>query len=218
MKKNFIVSVITSFLIGCIGGCISTIIENSKEETVIIKELEPIHIETKIVEVVEEQPTIEEVASQEYITKMEELKTTEDKKQWFIEYKDLIFKYYKYLDPPETVFDVFSEEEVQLIFRVVETETYDQDFMSKANVASVVFNRFYSGDFGDTITEVITTENQFAYGRKCITEDTILAVMYAFEIEDTTNEALFFHSNEKTEMFCGAEYIFTDMAGHHFFK
>jgi spore germination cell wall hydrolase CwlJ-like protein len=218
MKKIFIISVITSFLIGCIGGCISTIIENSKEETVIIKELEPIHIETNAVEIVEEQATIEEVASQEYIAKMEELKTTEDKKQWFIEYKDLIFKYYKYLDPPETVFDVFSEEEVQLIFRVVETETYDQDFISKANVASVVFNRFYSGEFGDTITEVITADKQFAYGRKCITEDTILAVMFSFEVEDTTDGALYFHSNEKTEEFCGAKYSFSDDAIHHFYK
>ena len=218
MKKIFIIFVITSFLISCIGGGIVSIVNNSKEETVVTKELEPIHIETKTVEVVEEQPTIEETASQEYIAKMEELKITEDKKQWFLEYKDLIFKYYEYLDPPETVFDVFSEEEVQLIFRVVEIETYDQDFISKANVASVVFNRFYSGEFGDTITEVITADKQFAYGRKCITEDTILAVMFSFEVEDTTDGALFFHSNEKTETFNGAKYMFTDLCGHNFYK
>lgn len=217
MKKILMISMIT-FIISFLIGYISVVIENSKEETVIIKEIEPTHIETKTLEVVEEQPSIEEIATQEYIIKMEELKTTEDKKQWFLEYKELIYKYYGHIDPPETVFDVFSEEEVQLIFRVVETETYDQDFNSKVNVANVVFNRFYSGEFGDTITEVITTENQFAYGRKSITEDTIYAVMYAFEVEDTTDGALYFHSNKKTEKFNGADYIFSDDAIHHFYK
>ena len=57
-----------------------------------------------------------------------------------------------------------------------------------------------------------------AYGRKNITEDTIWAVMYAFEIEDTTEGALFFHSNNKTNTFNGANYIFTDSCGHHFYK
>ena len=122
------------------------------------------------------------------------------------------------LDPPETIYDYFTEDEIRLICRVVETETYDQDFMSKVNVANVVLNRYYSDKFGETITEIVTSPYQFAYGRKNITEDTIWAVMYAFEIEDTTEGALFFHSNSKTNTFNGANYIFTDSCGHHFYK
>ena len=85
-------------------------------------------------------------------------------------------------------------------------------------MACVVFNRLDSGKFGDTITEVVTSPYQFAYGRKNITEDTILAVMYAYEIEDTTQGALYFNSfKERKDTFCGADYIFTDRCGHHFY-
>ena len=81
----------------------------------------------------------------------------------------------------------------------------------------MVLNRIESGEFGETVKEVITTESQFAYGREVITEDTILAVMYSFEIIDTTEGALYFHSNEKTDTFCGRDFIFQDSAGHNFY-
>ena len=111
----------------------------------------------------------------------------------------------------------FTEDEVRLICRVVETETYQCDFDSKVNVANVVLNRIESGEFGETVEDVITADNQFAYGRKSITEDTILAVEYAFMMEDTTQGALFFHSNRKTDKFCGNDFIFQDEAGHNFY-
>lgn len=165
-----------------------------------------------------EEKDIVEVKQEELAAKIEELDNIEDKKEWFLTYKELVFKYAKWVDPPETVFDVFSEEEIRLVCRMVETECYQQDFESKVNVASVAFNRLESGKFGDTMTEIITTPKQFAYGRRDITEDSILAVQYAFEIEDTTQGALYFHSNPKTNTFNGADYIFTDLAGHHFYK
>lgn len=165
--------------------------------------------------------SINELKQEEFNSKLEKIAYLKDenKMEWFNAYKDLTFKYMKWVDRPETVFDAFSEEEVTLICRVVETETYDQDFDSKVNVANVVFNRFESGKFGDTITEVTTKPKQFAYGRKNITEDTILAVMYAYEIGDTTQGALFFNSfKEKREKFCGADFIFQDSAGHKFYR
>jgi spore germination cell wall hydrolase CwlJ-like protein len=119
---------------------------------------------------------------------------------------------------PETISDVFSDEEIYLICRVVETECYQQDFDSKVNVANVVLNRYYDGRFGETITEVITSPKQFAYGRKNIEEDTMLAVQYAYECEDTTQGSLYFHSNPKTDTFSGANFVFQDKAGHNFYK
>ena len=171
-----------------------------------------------VFEEVIEEPEPYEIVIQEMQEKMSEIESIEDSKEWFLAYKDIVFEYAEWIDPPETIFDYYAEDEVRLICRVVETETYQCDFDSKVNVANVVLNRIESGEFGETVEEVITTESQFAYGREVITEDTILAVIFSFEIQDTTNGALFFHSNEKTEMFNGAKYIFTDNAGHHFYK
>ena len=183
--------------------------------------VEPVPI--VINEEVKEEIVIEEanqfdVAYENMQKEMATIESIEDKKEWFIAYKDIVHKYAKWFDPPETVFDIFSEEEVKLICRVVETECYDQDFDSKVNVASVVFNRIeHGGEFGNSVEEVITKPNQFAYGRKNLTEDSILAVQFAFEIRDTTNGALYFHSNSKTDTFNGADYIFSDSCGHNFY-
>ena len=172
-------------------------------------------------EIIPEPIPIEEMKQYEFDTKLKEIKHIKDEstKEWFFAYKDLTYEYMKWVELPETVYDVFNEDEIRLIWRVVETETYDQDFDSKVNVANVVFNRLKSGDFGETITEVITKENQFAYGRQKITDDTIYAVMYAYEMSDTTQGALYFNSfKEKKESFNGAAYLFTDNCGHNFYK
>lgn len=160
---------------------------------------------------------IVEIKRQEYMTKLEELQSIEDEQERFIAYKELYEEYLEWCDFPETIYDSFSEEEILLIQKVVETETYQCDFMSRVNVANVVFNRLRTGEFGDTIEEIITSGYQFAYGRDDISESTILAVEYAFLNEDTTQGALYFHSNPKTETFCGREWIFQDNAGHHFY-
>ena len=170
-----------------------------------------------VFEEVIEEPDPYEIAIQEMQEKMTEIESIEDNKEWFLAYKDIVFEYAEWIDPPETIFDYYAEDEVRLICRVVETETYQCDFDSKVNVANVVLNRIESGEFGETVEEIITIEGQFVYWREIITEDTILAVMYAYEMEDTTYGALYFHSNEKTDDFCKADYIFTDLCGHHFY-
>ena len=180
--------------------------------------LSDITYEIVVEEVIEEEePDQYEIAIQEMQEKMSEIESIEDNKEWFLAYKDIVFEYAEWIDPPETIFDYYTEDEVRLICRVVETETYQCDFDSKVNIANVVLNRIESGEFGETVEEVITTESQFAYGREVITEDTILAVMFAFEFEDTTNGATFFHSNKQTDTFCGKSYIFSDDAVHHFY-
>lgn len=166
------------------------------------------------------EPTLDpfEVAINKMEEELIEISSIEDNMEWFINYKDIVSRYTMWISPPNSIYDCFTEEEINLICRVVETETFECDFDSKVNVANVVFNRLEHGEFGKTIKEIITTKNQFAYGRKNISEDTILAVEYAFMVEDTTNGALFFHSNKKTNTFCGASYIFSDDAVHHFYK
>lgn len=119
---------------------------------------------------------------------------------------------------PLRITDVFTEEELMYFYRCVETEVCGADFRSKVNVASVILNRLYSDRFPDDLITVITSPSQFAYSRTNITESTVAACAYAFEIEDTTDGALFFHSGDFSETFNSATYIFTDSVGHHFYK
>lgn len=157
------------------------------------------------------------IKSQEVLDKQEELSSIEDNEEWFIAYKDLIEEYSEWVDPPETIYDYYTEDEIYLMQRCIETETFEQDFDSKVNVASVILNRIESDEFANEVSEIIV-KGQFAFGRENISENTVLALEYAFMIGDTTDGALYFHSNPKTETFNGAEFIFTDTAGHHFYK
>lgn len=160
---------------------------------------------------------IVEVKRNEYAEKVEALQSIEDEQERFIAYKKLYDEYLEWADLPETIYDCYSEEEILLIQKVVETETFDCDFNSKANIALVVLNRVNSEEFGNTITEVVTAKNQFAYGRDNISESTVLAVEYAFLNYDKTHGALYFHSGKKTNTFNKKQYKFTDDAGHHFY-
>ena len=219
--KRFISLLILSFIVVSLMIPISYINDkNNNTNDVYVVEpvlLSDITYEIVVEEVVEEQDPYE-IAIQKMQEKISEIESIEDNKEWFLAYKDIVFEYSEIINPPETIYDCLTEEEINLICRVVETETFECDFISKVNVANVVFNRLEHGEFGKTIKEVITTKKQFAYRRKEISEDTILAVEYAFQIGDTTNGALFFHSNKKTDTFCGASYIFSDDAVHHFYK
>ena len=185
-------------------------------ENEVIETTPNITYELIIKEVIEE-PNPYDLAIQSMQLKLSEIESIEDKMEWFLAYKAIIHEYDSIIDPPETIYDYCTDEEINLICQVVETETYQCEFSSKVNVANVVFNRLEHGEFGETIEEVVTSKNQFAYARKNISEDTILAVEYAFMMEDTTNGALFFHSNKKTNTFCGNEFIFQDEAGHNFY-
>ena len=214
--KRFISMLILLFMIVSLVIPISNINNQHKNDVSEPVLLSDITYEIVFEEVIEE-PDPYEIAIQEMQEKMSEIESIEDNKEWFLAYKDIVFEYAEWIDPPETIFDYYTEDEVRLICRVVETETYQCDFDSKVNIANVVLNRIESGEFGETVEEVIATESQFAYDREVITEDTILAVMFAFEFEDTTNGALYFHSNKQTDTFCGKSYIFSDDAVHHFY-
>lgn len=163
------------------------------------------------------EKSIYDIKSEEVLKKQEELKSIANKKEWFIAYKNLINEYSEWVDPPESIYDVYSNDEIYLMQRCIETETFEQNFDSKVNVASVILNRLNSEEFSNDVHKVIV-KGQFAFGRKKISEDTKLALEYAYMIGDTTEGALYFHSLAYKPRFNGADYIFTDEAGHHFYR
>ena len=149
---------------------------------------------------IEEEKSELEIAIENMNADMKAIENIDDKKEWFISYKKIIDKYSYILDPPETIYDYFSEQELDLLFKVVQAEIGDYSFEQKINVANVVYNRVYHERFGETLSEVLIP-SQFAtisngrINRVKVDEDTILACEYAFLFEDTTNGALFFDSD-----------------------
>ena len=135
----------------------------------------------------------------EYRQLMKERLKAEDKKEWFLKYKKFMDNA-KFEDKPETIYDCFREQELNLLFKVVQAEIGDYSFNQKVNVANVIFNRITHERFGETLNEVLVP-SQFAtisngrINRVKVDEDTILACEYAFLFEDTTNGALFFDSD-----------------------
>lgn len=158
-----------------------------------------------------------EIAQEVYYSLFDELDNTEaeDLEEWFRKYQILADKYDKDRDKLECI---FSEEEIQLMWQVIETETYDATFIQKVNVANVLLNRFQSLDFSYmNMIEVITEENQFTYYRTKITQSTKDALTFAFEVRDTTNGCIGFRSDKRVDNWHGWEYVMYDGA-HWFYK
>lgn len=160
-----------------------------------------------------------DTAIEEMNQKMTEIESIEDKKEWFIAYKSIIEEYSYIIDPPETIYDYFSKEELDLLFHVVQAEVGDEySFESKINVAAVIFNRLAHERFPNSLSEIFS-KDQFStisnerYKKVNVSEDTILACEYAFQIEDTTNGCLFFDSNNSLDY----KFVFNDNA-HNFYR
>ncbi len=123
-----------------------------------------------------------------------------------------------------SIYDVFSEEDLELLFRVVEAEVTGGTVETKANVASVIFNRLEEGWWGGDLRANLLAKKQFEvitngrYKTVEITESTIIACEKAFK-EDTAQGALFFDStNGKSWASSNMTFIFRDKAGHDFYK
>lgn len=158
-----------------------------------------------------------EIAQDVYYSLFDELKSTndEDLEKWFYKYQLLANKFDKDRDTLECL---FSEEEIQLMWQVIETETYDATFIQKVNVANVLLNRFQSLDYAYLdMTEIITEKNQFTYHRTKITQSTKDALIFAFEVKDTTDGCIAFRSDKKADNWHGWEYVMYDGA-HWFYK
>lgn len=160
-----------------------------------------------------------DITIEEMNHEMAEIEVITDKREWFLTYKKIIEKYSYIIDPPETIYDYFSKEELDLLFHVVQAEVGDEySFESKINVANVIFNRFYHERFPDTLSDILVRD-QFSpiadgrYREVEVTEDTILACEYAFMMEDTTDGCLFFDSNNTLNY----QFVFND-GTHNFYK
>lgn len=141
------------------------------------------------------------IAAAEMNQKMNNIKHTKDTKDWFVSYKNIVDEYSYILDPPETIYDYFTEEELDLLFRVVQAEAGDEcSFEQKTNVASIIFNRIKHERFDDDMLSVLS-KDQFhtisngRYKKVAVSAETILACEYSFMFGDTTNGCLFFDSN-----------------------
>lgn len=137
-------------------------------------------------------------------------------KRLFTNYKKNIKKYRKILDAPETIYDCFSKEDIEYICRTVETETYQQSMIRKANVAGTVLARYKRG-YGDTLKEVVTAPNQFVYGRTDISNETKMAVEIAFMFKTKYEGSLYFQSAGYMKSFSGGDYMGFDGC-HYFYK
>lgn len=158
--------------------------------------------------------------------KLNELQFREDKMQWYTEYKEIKKMYSAWLDEEKTIYSTFARSELDFLFQIVEAEvTGEGYFQSKVNVASVIFNRIKSDEFPDTLTSVLKEKYQFStysdgrYKKVKVTEETILACEYAFEIYNSVNGSLYFDSCNGTSWAnYNKEYVFTDEVGHSFYK
>jgi len=138
------------------------------------------------------------------------------------------------IDPPETVYDYYTDKEIEMIERIVEAEATGGSLEDKMDIANVIYNRLSSDEFPDTVEEVIFQKSngryQFSpiadkrYYKVKITEETKLAVELAFTEPDTTNGALYFCNlkdvrNKGVKMwFNKLELVKSTDIGHNFYK
>lgn len=165
-------------------------------------------------------------AWKEYADIMSELESSIDMEYWYVNmYLAWCEKYQYIVDVPENIYNYYTDEELDLLFRVVQAEVGDEyTFEEKSNVASVIFNRINDEKlFKNTITEVLTPD-QFStirngsYLKVVASEKTILACEFAFAIKDTTDGCVYFESGNNKTHADYAEEVFTDDAGHTFYK
>lgn len=126
-----------------------------------------------------------------------------------------------------------SEEDYEILLRIVEAEAGGEGEKGKLLVANVVLNRVKSEEFPDTVKDVVFQSNggtsQFSpvsdgrYYTVEITEETVRAVERALTGEDISEGALFFAARksadpERMKWFdMNLEFLFS-YGGHEFFK
>lgn len=123
-----------------------------------------------------------------------------------------------------TLYDTYTQDEIDLLFGVVEAETRGCEFDVQCNVVSVIFNRIESPRFKqNTIADVLLAPKQFSvvsngsYKTVKVTDDTKAACEYVFEHGDTAAGALFFEVIGTSVHDKYATYIFNDGV-HKFYK
>ena len=128
-----------------------------------------------------------------------------------------------------TLYSTFTEEELNLLFKVVEAEATEGGLEEKTNVASVIFNRVRTGWSDGDLISILLSPRQFEvitngrYKRVKVTETTILACEFAFE-NDTVDGAIYFDCTNG-ESWAAQEckkgnliWVMKDGIGHDFYR
>lgn len=140
-----------------------------------------------------------------------------DKIEYLTQYKKIVEQYH-YLFDEKSLENDFTKEQINIMLSCIETETYQANIEGKINVASVILNRIENKLFPSDPISVVTAPNQFAYHRTNISEETMLALEYAYIIGDTTNGCIGFRSDSAPNQWGRWTYQFTDIIGHNFYK
>ncbi len=96
-----------------------------------------------------------------------------------------------------TLFAV-SQEEYEVLLRIVEAEAPEEDIEGRMLVANVILNRVFAEQFPNTITEVVFQKDQFSpisdgtYYVRTVSEETREAVERVISGEDLSQGALYF--------------------------
>ena len=132
----------------------------------------------------------------------------------------------------EIAYDL-SEEELEVLLRIVEAEAGSEDEDGRLLVANVVLNRMESDKFPSTITGVVFQSDngvtQFSpvssgsYYRVRISDETVSAVSRALKGEDISQGALYFASRKRADSskmrwFDTKLTFLFQHGGHEFFK
>ena len=118
-------------------------------------------------------------------------------------------------DKEDTIYDALTENEIDYLCRMVETETYCAPFISKVYVAEVALHRLESYE-GANMVGIITSPNQFCYSRSYISQDTIWAVEYAYKYKTEAQNAFGFQRGYTPKWYAWV-WLFTDPVGHNFY-
>ncbi|MBO5352270.1 MAG: cell wall hydrolase [Lachnospiraceae bacterium] len=97
-----------------------------------------------------------------------------------------------------------TDDEYQVLLKIVEAEAPEEDILGKMLVANVVLNRVEVNFFGDTISEVVFAKGQFqpvsngSIFRVTPSAETIEAVERVLAGEDESQGALYFMARDKS--------------------
>lgn len=69
---------------------------------------------------------------------------------------NIVDKYSKYVDAPESLEDYYTDAQIQIMLKCIETETFEAPFDAKVNVASVILNRLNRDEFPTDPIKLIT--------------------------------------------------------------
>lgn len=123
----------------------------------------------------------------------------------------------------------YSENDYQVLQRIVQAEAGICDAKGKILVANVIINRVKSGRFPNNITDVVYQRNQFSpvlngsINTCRVTKETVDCVNRALEGEDYSEGALFFmnrraSASSNVNWFDGHLTFVMSHGGHEFFK